>query len=458
MRPITMLVLLALSSPVTAFAAAKSAPQRSSHAATPKFALPFIEDDVERALALAREQQLPVFVEAWAPWCHACRSMRAYVFTNRALTPQSKRFVWLSIDTEQAKNAGLRKQLKVSALPTYFIMHPDSQSAAIRWVGGASVAQLERLLDDGEAAVRGAGADAPAYQALIEADRLYGREEHAAAADAFGRAISLAPAEWPAYARAVESRMFALSMAERHEDAVHQALESWTRLAKSSSAATLAAGGLDAALQLPADHPERKVAIARFKSACHSLVGARERFTADDRSGVYFSLEAAREDAGDSTGARELMQEHAAMLDREAAAAKTPHERTVFDSHRISLAVELGTADRIVPALLQSQRDFPDDYNPPARLAIGYRALKKWPEAIKASDRALQLVYGPRQFVVLDARISIHRDMEDAEGVRHWVSEALARARAMPAEQRSERTVAKYEQQLAELPGLSSSR
>jgi hypothetical protein len=30
--------------------------------------VPFIEDDFGRALALARERKLPVFIEGWAPW------------------------------------------------------------------------------------------------------------------------------------------------------------------------------------------------------------------------------------------------------------------------------------------------------------------------------------------------------------------------------------------------------
>jgi hypothetical protein len=30
--------------------------------------LPFIDDDYGKALSLAREKKLPIFVEAWAPW------------------------------------------------------------------------------------------------------------------------------------------------------------------------------------------------------------------------------------------------------------------------------------------------------------------------------------------------------------------------------------------------------
>ena len=45
----------------------------------------------------------------------------------------------------------------------------------------------------------------------------------------------------------------------------------------------------------------------------------------------------------------------------------------------------------------QSQRDFPDDYNPPARLALAYRALKRWDEALAASDVAMSKAYGLAQ-------------------------------------------------------------
>ena len=37
-------------------------------AALPAAALPFIEDDYTKALARARTKNLPIFVDAWAPW------------------------------------------------------------------------------------------------------------------------------------------------------------------------------------------------------------------------------------------------------------------------------------------------------------------------------------------------------------------------------------------------------
>ena len=61
--PATPILLLALAStPLTAAPSSKPLP-----AATRKV-LPFIEDDWPKALAEARAKDLPIFIEAWAPW------------------------------------------------------------------------------------------------------------------------------------------------------------------------------------------------------------------------------------------------------------------------------------------------------------------------------------------------------------------------------------------------------
>jgi len=36
--------------------------------ALPAMSLPFIDDDYTKALARARTKNVPIFVEAWAPW------------------------------------------------------------------------------------------------------------------------------------------------------------------------------------------------------------------------------------------------------------------------------------------------------------------------------------------------------------------------------------------------------
>jgi hypothetical protein len=53
--------LLPLACLAAACATARPAP-------APHEVLPFIEDDYGRALAEAKAKQLPLFVDAWAPW------------------------------------------------------------------------------------------------------------------------------------------------------------------------------------------------------------------------------------------------------------------------------------------------------------------------------------------------------------------------------------------------------
>jgi hypothetical protein len=53
-RIAAFLVLAAVAAPATA--------------AAPRKVLPFIQDDYATALAEARARNVPVFVEAWAPW------------------------------------------------------------------------------------------------------------------------------------------------------------------------------------------------------------------------------------------------------------------------------------------------------------------------------------------------------------------------------------------------------
>ena len=79
--------------------------------------------------------------------------MRAYTWTDKALTRHAGRFVWLSLDMEKAVNAPARKQIGITAFPTLYVVDPSDGHVAIRWLGGASIAQLERLFDDGELAV-----------------------------------------------------------------------------------------------------------------------------------------------------------------------------------------------------------------------------------------------------------------------------------------------------------------
>ena len=374
--------------------------------------------------------------------------MRAYVWTDKALTRHAGRFVWLSLDIEKAKNAAARKHIGIQAFPTLYVLDPADGRVAIRWIGGASVVQLERLFDDGELAVKG-GAHGPAIDALVEADRAYGASDFAAAAKAYERALDKAPEGWPAYGRTVEALMFAYSSLDSLVPSVQLAMRALPHVEHTNSEASIAAGALDATVQLPESHPQRALWLQHFEKVSRkALADPQLSLAGDDRSGVYFTLEDAREAAHDSLGRRQTMEEHVAMLEHQAATASSAEQRAVYDSHRLSLYISLGRPEAAIPMLEQSQKDFPTDYNPPARLASAYKATGRWNEALAASDRALARVYGPRQFLVLTTRADIQLALGDKASAKKTLTEAIAKAEAMPEGLRSEGTVRSLKKKL----------
>ena len=381
--------------------------------------------------------------------------MRAYVFTDKSLTRQAGRFVWLALDSEKSGNAALTKKLGVQALPTFFIVDPTDDHVALRWVGGATAPQLQKWLDDGSAAVaasfgtRRPAAASPAEQALARADRLYGASEYAEAAKAYQQALAAAPAGWPRYGRAVESLMFALSQTDQPDVLARLARSAYPKLKSTPSAANVASTGLDAVLRLPDSLAERKAWVAEFEAHCREVLANRSLTLAgDDRSGLYIALLDARQDAKDDAGAKQVAAQWATMLESEAARAKTPDARAVYDSHRLAAYLELGQPERAIPMLEASERDLPGDYNPPARLAVAYRAMMRWSEALAASDRAFARAYGPRQLGMYQVRADVYVGLADSAAARRTLEHAIAFADSLPPGQRSERTLATLRKKL----------
>ena len=424
---------------VLGLAPAPAAPAASTAGAV----VPFIADDYPRALAEARARQLPIFLEAWAPWCHTCRSMQAYVYTDPKLAPYADRFVWLAIDTEKADNAATVAKFPVGAWPSMYVIDARKETVAFRWTGSATIDQLMKFLDEARLATPVHAQVASSVEArLAEADRLNGTASWDAAANAYASALAAAPAKWAPLPRAADAYLFALQMAGRDEDCARAARELLPRLAGLPSSASVAAAGLDCAVGLKADAPGRQAAIAEFERAAHAaLDNPRLGLAADDRSGLYISLIGAREDAGDDAGKRQLAGEWIGLLENAALRAPTPQARAVFDSHRLSAYLEIGEPQRAIAMLEASQRDFPDDYNPPARLAVAYRAIKDYPKALAAADRALTLAYGPRRLGILRTRATIQAAGGDRDGARSTLTSAIVEAEALPPGQVSARTL-----------------
>jgi len=360
--------------------------------------------------------------------------MKAYVFTDKSLERYAGRFVWLAIDTENGKNAAFLRKYPINVLPTLIVVDPKKEAVALKYAGGATVPQLRKLLDDGRRVFE--GARTPADEAIARADRLANEKKYAEAAKAYQEAIAAAPKSWSRLGRASESLVFSLQFANDNSRCVEEALVLYPRVKGTYSAANVAVTGLSCATELKADDPRRASAVAALEKAAHeTLEDTSIPLSGDDRSGLYEALGDAREAMKDEAGAHAMREQWAAFLEGEAAKAKTPMQRSVYDSHRVAAYLELKTPEKAIPMLEQSERDFPKDYNAPSRLSLIYKAMGKYDEALAATERALARAYGPRKISIYRNRSDIFALKGDKESAKKTLEEAIRYAETLPKEQ-----------------------
>jgi len=367
--------------------------------------------------------------------------------TDKALERYAGRFVWLAVDTEDAKNAAFLKQYPIPVLPTLLVIDPKKESVALRYPGGATVSQLEKLLADGERQVKGKGGIAD--EALLRADHLSSASKNVEAAAAYEEAVKAAPPSWSRLGRASESLTFSLMMANKNEDCAAQAAALYPKLRGTISGVNVAATGLGCATGLPAENAKRKSLIETLeKDAREAFDNHKIVMSGDDRSGLYQSLIDARDSVGDKAGAEKLTEEWSAFLDAEAAKAKTAEQRIAYDPHRTAAYIALKHPEKAVPMLEQSERDLPNDYNAPARLANIFKLMGRFDDALAANDRAMKIAYGPRKIGIYRNRADILTAKGDKAAAKATIDEALRYAESLPDGQRNPRQIAALKKQL----------
>ncbi len=373
--------------------------------------------------------------------------MRATVLADPALVKMARRFVWLDLDSEKAENAAFLKEHPIAAWPTFLVIDPEDGAVALKWMGSGTVEQMKRLLQDGARAVRGGRGQRP-EDWLAAADRLYGEGKDVEAADAFKQALAKGGPSWSRRPRVVESLILAQQASRHYEECAWLARQEAPTLPRGPSFANAVAIGLSCAVGAPEDAGWRKPALAALEPLGLEAVEV-PGLLADDRSGLYDVLADAREAEGDEAGAHELAEEHWAFLEEERRLARSASARSALDPMRVGCALQLGDPARAVPAIEASERDFPDDYNAPARLAILYGEMGRIDVALAASDRALARVYGPRKLRVLEQRATLYQKRGDAARARSTLAEAVAYAEKLPEAQRPEELLRRLRSRLA---------
>lgn len=399
-------------------ACARPAPVATSAAASAPEVLPFLHDDYARALADAKRTARPLFVDAWATWCHSCLSMRAFVLTDPSLAPLASDFVWLTIDTEKDENVAFVVHFANRVWPTLWVIDSAQEKAVLRWEGTATAGELVSLLGTVRAGARAGAADAAV--AFLKANQAAARGEEAAAEEGYRTVIAEPNA--PDRARAVEALVGLLS-ARQPAECTDLAVREGPTMPPGTSRATALAIGLSCARDAKREADLRVLLTAAERAA----VDADPRTIADDRSALYEEIVETKSKQGDEAGARTTARAWITFLEREAGQAPTKEARAVFDPHRLSAYTASGEPERAVPMLQQSEREHPDDYNPPARLARVYLTMTRLDDAQAAIERATARVYGPRALRVLGLAADIARARGDRRGEQAALDQALAR-------------------------------
>jgi hypothetical protein len=224
----------------------------------PDSAIAFIENDYPRALDEARARGLPLFVDAWATWCHTCLSLRSFVFPDPVLRPLARRFVWLSLDTERAENAAVVARLGVRVLPTLFVLDASTERPRLSWPGSLTAVELARLLEGFSGPRAGQAADP--YE---ESDP---------------------PTGDPA---SVDMQVTKLAEEHRFAACAARAADALPGLPAGTFRADVVRAGIGCAEELPTTAPER-AALAALAANGERIAGdPSEPILADDRSDLY---------------------------------------------------------------------------------------------------------------------------------------------------------------------------
>jgi tetratricopeptide (TPR) repeat protein len=414
--------------------------------------LPWYEDLPEPALAAARAQGKPIFVELWAPWCHTCLSMKNFVVTASNLPQLAEQFVLLSVDTERADNASFLSKFPVGVWPTFYALSPDGRNVLGRWLGAAAPGQLVRFLNESERALELSRAqtlpsDDPLAR-LLAADQLATSGDFLAAADQYANALRASAPDWPRRPETLVAQISALWKGNAPERCLALAEAGVGQTGSSASAVDFAHYALECADRATSDSAiagaVRRAVERQLGPLCQA--GAAE-LSPDDRSDACDKLAAARTALNDAAGARSATLQRLEVL--EAAAAGKPDDvAATYDWARTDALLTLNRAEDALALAIARERALPQSYNPPHYQARSYKALGKWQEGLTALERALALAYGPRRIGLLtlkaDLLFAADRDAE-ALGV---LREQLALYRALPEGQKQLGAARRVEERL----------
>lgn len=133
-----------------------------------KEGIEFFQGSWEEALEIAKAEQKPIFVDAYASWCGPCKKMAANVFTQAEVGEFFNRtFINFKIDMEKGEGPEFGQKFPVRAYPTLMFITPKEEKFHDH-VGGLDA---EGLLKTGDLAARKYGGNSEYAEKYKEGNR-----------------------------------------------------------------------------------------------------------------------------------------------------------------------------------------------------------------------------------------------------------------------------------------------
>lgn len=411
--------------PVPPRPAPPSTPAASTASASPPAPAPapprltFIENDIPAATKQAMSAHKALFVDAWAVWCHTCSSMRHTVLDQPALAALAERVVFASVDTDRPENAAFLDRYAVTVWPTFFMIDPESGKLLGYWPGAASLRELRGFVTDSLDALdrlreKKLPPDSPLAR-LIAAKHAQASHDYSLAAKRYAALIASAPKSWPRRSEALLGWVQSLFQSDGGAKCARTGVKHLSGVEGAAMPADYCYYTLACAKHVHG--PERKkllgAVVARLRElTAHPPPGA----SADDRADALGILSDALVAVGDRKAAGAASRKRLSILEQAAAAAPTPEAASTYDDGRAGAYVALGRADDAIALLEKREKQLPDSFEPPARLASVFADLERWKEALAAIDRALAHAYGPRALRYLALKARIQHALGDNKG------------------------------------------
>lgn len=290
----------------------------------------------------------------------------------------------------------------------------------------ARAEELRAFVAEGRAAISGRrGADSVAERAEREA----AANRPATALAAYREALERGGPSWPGGERTIGNLVLMLSVWDWAACA-SEARALFPRMDRGPARAGVAFTGLDCALALPRNAPER-AAIPELEEDTRAAL-ADPGLHVETRMNMLSSLAFARDDAGDAAGKRSRAETYWSLVADAVAGAPDAASRAAHSMHVAVAAMAAEDPARAIPLLRRASEEVAGDFEILYWLARMLRDAGTIDDALATAERAVAAAYGPRKLRAYDLQAGVLGRKGDRAGERAMLEAAIAYAGSLP--------------------------